>query len=68
MTALRELTTVDYYLDILLFGDQAEKEALVNEKRKEVERIERYKDKGDCDKGAERCHKRNVKNREPERD
>ena len=31
MTALRELTTVDYYLDILLFGDQAEKEALVNE-------------------------------------
>lgn len=68
MTALRELTTVEYYLDILLFGDQAEKEALVNEKRKEVERIERYKDQGDCDKGAERCHKRNVKNRRPERD
>lgn len=68
MTALRELTTVDYYLDILLFGDQAEKEALVNEKRKEVERIERYKDQGDCDKGAERCHTRNVKNRRPERD
>lgn len=68
MTALRELTTGDYYLDILLFGDQAEKEALVNEKRKEVERIERYKDKGDCDKGAERCHTRNVKNRRPGRD
>lgn len=25
MTALRELSTVEYYLDILLFGDQAEK-------------------------------------------
>ena len=44
MTAVRELTTVEYYLDILLFGDQAEKEALVCEKRKEVEKIERYSD------------------------
>lgn len=68
MTALRELTTVEYYLDILLFGDQAEKEALFNEKREEVERIERYEDKGDCDKGTEKCDKRNVKNRRPERD
>ena len=68
MTALRELNTVEYYLDILLFGDQVEKEALVKEKREEVERIERHEDKGDCDKETERCHKRNVKNRRPERD
>lgn len=67
MTALRELTTVEYYLDILLFGDQAEKKALVNEKREEVERIERYEDKGDCDEGTEKCDKRNAKNRRPER-
>ena len=68
MTALRELTTVEYYLDTLLFGDQAEKEAMVNEEREEVERIERYEDKGDCNKETEKCDKRNVKNRRPERD
>lgn len=68
MTALRELTTVEYYLDILVFGDPAEKEALVKEKREEVERIEQYEDKGDCNKETERCYKRNVKNRRPERD
>lgn len=31
MTALRELSVVEYYLDILLFGDRADKEALVKE-------------------------------------
>ena len=48
MTALRELSVVEYYLDILLFGDRADKEALVKEKWKEVERIEQCEreDKG----------------------
>ena len=56
MTALRELSVVEYYLDILLFGDRADKEALVKEKWKEVERIEQCEreDKGDR-------HKRNRK-------
>ena len=62
MTALRELSVVEYYLDILLFGDRADKEALVKEKWKEVERIEQCEreDKGDRHKRTERCHERNV--------
>mgnify|MGYP004527532275 FL=1 len=32
MTSLSELTVVEYYLDILLFGDRADKEVLVKEK------------------------------------
>ena len=40
VTALRELSIVEYYLDILLFGDEWDKKALLQEKRKEVERIE----------------------------
>ena len=32
MTSLSELTVVEYYLDILLFGDRADKEALVKRK------------------------------------
>ena len=62
MTALRELSVVEYYLYILLFGDRADKEALVKEKWKEVERIEQCEreDKGDRDKRTERCHERNV--------
>ena len=62
MTALRELSVVEYYLDILLFGDRADKEALVKEKWKEVERIEQCEreDKGDRHKRTERCHERNA--------
>lgn len=40
-TALRELSIVEYYLDILLFGDEEDKKMLVKEKGKEVEKIER---------------------------
>lgn len=40
-TALRELSIVEYYLDILLFGDEKDKKMLVKEKGKEVEKIER---------------------------
>ena len=32
MTSLSELTVVEYFLDILLFGDRADKEVLVKEK------------------------------------
>ena len=32
MISLSELTVVEYYLDILLFGDRADKEVLVKEK------------------------------------
>ena len=62
MTALRELTVIEYYLDILLFGERADKEALVREKWKEVERIEQCEreDKGDCHKRTERCYERNA--------
>ena len=62
MTALRELSVVEYYLDILLFGDRADKETLVKEKWKEVERIEQCEreDKGDRHKRTERCHERNA--------
>ena len=41
VTALKELSIVEYYLDILLFGDEWDKKIMVQEKRKEVERIER---------------------------
>lgn len=40
VTALNELSIVEYYLDILLFGDEWEKKVLIQEKKKEVERIE----------------------------
>ena len=39
--ALRELTYVEYVLDILLFGEKHEKDHMVQEKRKKVEDIER---------------------------
>lgn len=45
MTALRELSVVEYYLDILLFGDRADKEALVKEKWKEVSGLSNAKEK-----------------------
>ena len=50
MISLSELTVVEYYLDILLFGDRADKEVLVKEKWKEMEKIEQCEreDKGDC--------------------
>ena len=62
MTSLGELTVVEYYLDILLFGDRADKEVLVKEKWKEMEKIEQCEreDKGDCYKRTERCHERNA--------
>ncbi|WP_330625528.1 CHC2 zinc finger domain-containing protein [Sellimonas caecigallum] len=41
VTALKELSVVEYYLDILLFGDEWEKKGLIQDKRKAVERIER---------------------------
>ena len=40
-TALRELVIVNYYLDTLLFGEPADKETIVREKREEIENIER---------------------------
>ena len=62
MISLSELTVVEYYLDILLFGDRADKEVLVKEKWKEMEKIEQCEreDKGDCYKRTERCHERNA--------
>lgn len=38
--ALRELTYVEYVLDILLFGEKHEKDHMIQEKRKKVECIE----------------------------
>ena len=62
MISLSELTVVEYYLDILLFGDRADKEVLVKEKWKEMEKIEQCEreDKGDCYERTERCHERNA--------
>lgn len=58
ITALRELSMVEHYLDILLFGDEWDKKALVQEKRKEVEKIEQ-----ECRKniryGEKRCIAKN---------
>ena len=46
MTSLSELTVVEYYLDILLFGDRADKEVLVKEKWKEIDdRIRKLKER-----------------------
>ena len=39
--ALRQLSSVEHILDILLFGEQWEQEEVVREKRKKVEAIER---------------------------
>lgn len=41
VTALKELSVVEYYLDILLFGDEEDKKMLVKEKGREVEKIDR---------------------------
>ena len=41
MEALWQLSSVEYILDILLFGEQWEQEEVVREKRKKVEAIER---------------------------
>lgn len=41
MEALWQLSSVEYILDILLFGEQWEQEEVVREKRKKVESIER---------------------------
>lgn len=38
--SLRNLTIVEYYLDTLLFGDQSDKEFMVDQLRKKVEQIE----------------------------
>lgn len=64
MTALRELTVVEHYLDILLFGDQADKEALVKEKWEEVEMLGQCEreDKGNLYERTERRHERNAEN------
>ena len=40
VTVLRELSIVEYYLDILLFGDEEDKKIIVKEKGREVEKIE----------------------------
>lgn len=61
VTALRELTTVEYYLDILLFGEPEEKEELVKEKRKEIAEIEQAEDKRNHNKTTERRNQRNGK-------
>ena len=39
--ALKYLTIVEYYLDLLLFGEEEEKEQVVEMIKKEVEKIER---------------------------
>lgn len=58
ITALRELTVVEYYLDTLLFGDQADKEFIVREKIQEVKSIEQ-KCKEYRDRGRQRSDKEN---------
>ena len=40
--ALHLLPIVDYYIEILLFGDQEDKECFIEEKREEVEILEKY--------------------------
>ena len=62
VTALRELGIVEYYLDILLFGDEEDKKMIVKEKGKEVEKIERKckgegRFAGDGADGGCGCHK-----------
>lgn len=39
--ALKYLTIVEYYLDLLLFGEEEEKEQVVEMIKKEVEKIDR---------------------------
>ena len=58
VTALRELTAVDYYLDTLLFGNQEDKELIVREKIQEVKSIEQ-KCKEYCVRGRKRSDKEN---------
>ena len=58
ITALRELTAVEYYLDTLLFGNQADKEFIVREKIQEVKSIEQ-KCKEYRDRGRQRSDKEN---------
>lgn len=62
VTALRELGIVEYYLDILLFGDEEDKKLIVKEKGREVEKIEREckgagRFAGDGADGGYGCHK-----------
>lgn len=58
--ALRELTAVEYYLDTLLFGDQADKEFIVREKAQEVKNIEQK-----CEEYRNRGRQRSDKENEP---
>lgn len=60
ITALRELTAVEYYLDTLLFGDQADKEFIVREKVQEVKNIEQK-----CEEYRNRGRQRSDKENEP---
>lgn len=60
ITALRELTVVEYYLDTLLFGDQADKEFIVREKIQEVKNIEQK-----CEEYRNRGRQRSDKENEP---
>ena len=62
VTVLRELSIVEYYLDILLFGDEEDKKIIVKEKGREVEKIEREckgagRFAGDGADGGCGCHK-----------
>lgn len=41
MEAMKYLTIVEYYLDLLLFGEEEEKEQVVEMIKKEVEKIDR---------------------------
>ena len=40
MRALRELSKVEYQLDILLFGEEEEKKSMIEDTREEMIRIE----------------------------
>lgn len=60
ITALRELTVVEYYLDTLLFGEQADKEFIVREKIQEVKSIEQK-----CKEYRNRGRQRSDKENEP---
>lgn len=60
ITALRELTAVEYYLDTLLFGNQADKGFIVREKVQEVKNIEQK-----CEEYRNRGRQRSDKENEP---
>lgn len=53
--ALKEQSIVEYYLDILLFGEEWDKQELIREKREEVEKIEQICRK-EYGQGKRECH------------